>query len=150
MTERAISSNQVSTTGRLRPRFSWISDRLLATVFLSPTMLLLLFITIFPLIWSLYLSFTKYSVISDANTGPLWIGFKNYGNILMKRLKVQGFIVLDYIPRFAEAYRALTQLHGQGKLKWNLHQVDGLENAVKAVRMLYTGGNNGKLMVKVA
>jgi len=83
MAASTFPSGPVSTAeGRPRPRFSWISDRVLATMFLSPTMLLLLFITIFPLIWSLYLSFTKYSVISDANSGPLWIGFKNYGNIL--------------------------------------------------------------------
>ena len=89
-------------------------------------------------------------LISGYNADGRVPGPKNYGNILMKRLKVQGFIVLDYIPRYAEAYRALTQLHSQGKLKWNLHEVEGLENAVQAVRMLYTGGNNGKLMVKVA
>ena len=39
-------------------------------------MLLLLAIAIFPLIWSLYLSFTKFSVIKDANTGPTWIGLR--------------------------------------------------------------------------
>ncbi|MBX9715720.1 MAG: zinc-binding dehydrogenase, partial [Burkholderiaceae bacterium] len=89
-------------------------------------------------------------LISGYNADGRVPGPKNYGNILMKRLKVQGFIVLDYIPRYAEAYRALTQWHSQGKLKWNLHEVEGLENAVQAVRMLYTGGNNGKLMVKVA
>ncbi len=66
----------------LRSRLSWISDHLLAIAFLSPTMLLLLFITIFPLIWSLYLSFTKYSIIKDANTGPTWIGVANYSALL--------------------------------------------------------------------
>lgn len=44
-------------------------------------MLLLLLIAIFPLIWSLYLSFTKYSVIKDVN-GPTWIGFGNYARLL--------------------------------------------------------------------
>lgn len=50
-------------------------------IFLTPTMLLLLLIAIFPLIWSLYLSFTKYSVIQDVN-GPTWIGLKNYERLL--------------------------------------------------------------------
>jgi multiple sugar transport system permease protein len=45
-------------------------------------MILLLFITIFPLIWSLYLSFTQYSVIRDTTTGPQWVGFQNYSEIL--------------------------------------------------------------------
>jgi multiple sugar transport system permease protein len=45
-------------------------------------MILLLLIAIFPLIWSLYLSFTRYSVITDANTGPVWIGLQNYAELL--------------------------------------------------------------------
>ena len=67
---------------RVRPRFAWLSDRLLVWTFLTPTMLLLLLIAIFPLLWSLYLSFTKYSVIKDANTGPQWIGLKNFERLL--------------------------------------------------------------------
>ena len=70
------------TKPRLRPRFGWLSDRALATLFIAPTMLLLLAIAIFPLVWSLYLSFTKYSVIKDAAKGPLWIGLSNYGKLL--------------------------------------------------------------------
>jgi NADPH-dependent curcumin reductase len=81
--------------------------------------------------------------------GPV-AGPSHYSAILMKRLKVQGFIALDYIPRFAEAYRALTELHAHGKLKWRFHEVEGLENADKAVRLLYQGGNHGKLLIKVS
>jgi multiple sugar transport system permease protein len=68
---------------RLRPRFGWLSDGLLGTVFLSPTMILLLFITLFPLIWSLYLSFTSYGVIRDPSwTEAKWIGTQNYAELL--------------------------------------------------------------------
>src|SRR5438045_769988 len=69
-------------SGRLRPRFVWLNDRRLAAIFLTPTMLLLLLIAIFPLIWSLYLSFTQYSVIQDAATGPKWVGLQNYAQLL--------------------------------------------------------------------
>jgi multiple sugar transport system permease protein len=69
-------------SGRLRPRYTWLTDRLLAWLFLSPTMILLLLIAIFPLVWSLYLSFTKYSVIQDAATGPQWVGLQNYALLL--------------------------------------------------------------------
>jgi multiple sugar transport system permease protein len=65
---------------RVRPRFGWLSDRVLARLFLTPTMLLLLGIAIFPLIWSLYLSFTQYNVNRRAD--PVWIGFKNYERLL--------------------------------------------------------------------
>ncbi len=82
-------------------------------------------------------------------TGPV-AGPARYAAILMKRLRVQGFIIFDYIPRYAEAIRALTTLYHNGQLKWRLHEVDGLENADQAVRLLYQGRNQGKLLVKVA
>jgi len=66
----------------VRPRFAWLSDRTIVWAFLTPTMFLLLLIAVFPLIWSLYLSFTKFSVINDAATGPTWIGLKNYDRLL--------------------------------------------------------------------
>lgn len=66
----------------LQPRFSRLSDRWLAGIFLSPTMILLLFITIFPLIWSLYLSFHDWSVTRDALSAPIWVGTGNYNELL--------------------------------------------------------------------
>jgi len=65
----------------VRPRFGWLSDRALVRLFLTPTMLLLLLVAVFPLFWSLYLSFTKYSVIKDQN-GPTWIGLGNFDRLL--------------------------------------------------------------------
>ena len=88
-------------------------------------------------------------LISGYNADGKLPGLKNYSAVVMKRLKMQGYIILDYAARYGEAFRALTTLHHQDKLKWKLHQIDGLENAVKAVRMLYTGGNDGKLMVRI-
>ena len=85
MTTMADSSaaQETQPTSSLRPRFGWLSDRALATLFITPTMVLLLAIAIFPLIWSLFLSFTKFSVIKDADTGPVWIGVANYGRLLL-------------------------------------------------------------------
>lgn len=74
----------------------------------------------------------------------------SYPRILMKRLRVQGFIVLDYLHRYPEALRAMAVLHAAGKLRWRYHDVIGIEKAGAAVRMLYNGKNNGKLMVKIA
>lgn len=79
--ERAAVA-QPSEAGRLRPRFVWLTDRRLAALFLTPTLVLLLLIAIFPLIWSLYLSFTQYSVIQDAANGPQWVGLRNYAQLL--------------------------------------------------------------------
>ena len=65
-----------------KPRFSRLSDRWLAGLFLTPTLLLLLFITIFPLIWSLFLSFNEWSVTRNALNAPIWIGTQNYAELL--------------------------------------------------------------------
>jgi len=82
------------TNDKLRPRFAWLSDRLLINIFLWPTLLLLLFVTIFPLIWSLYLSFTEYSVIRDASwLEAEWVGFQNYGQLLQDEKLWTRFVV---------------------------------------------------------
>lgn len=57
-----------------------ISDRRIAQAFILPTIILLVLVNIFPLFYSLYLSFTDYSVI--ANEPPEWIAFENYEKIL--------------------------------------------------------------------
>ena len=74
----------------------------------------------------------------------------NYTQILMQRLKVQGFIAFDFVARYPEACRALAKLRHEGKLNWRYHDIEGLENAGHAVRMLFNGQNTGKLIVKVA
>jgi len=71
------------------------------------------------------------------------------GTILLKRLRVQGFIILDYASRFMEAATQLGQWKMFGKLKDRETIVEGLEKAPDAINMLFTGGNTGKLIVKV-
>jgi multiple sugar transport system permease protein len=85
LSREGVTAARTSAAGRLRPRFGWLSDRPLVWLFLSPTMILLLLIAIFPLIWSLYLSFTRYSVIKDSETGPVWIGLQNYAQLLSNK-----------------------------------------------------------------
>jgi len=72
----------LAQTNPVRLRFRWLTDRRLIALFLLPTMILLLLIAIFPPIWSLRLSFTDWSVISNANEAPVSIGFGNYGQAL--------------------------------------------------------------------
>ena len=60
-----------------RPAFS---DRGIANLFLLPTVLLLVGMNLFPLIWSLYLSFCKYE--ATANLAPQWLGGANYSSLL--------------------------------------------------------------------
>ena len=73
----------------------------------------------------------------------------SFATILMKRLRVQGFIVLDYAPRYKTAARVLGKWKLLGKLKDRETVVDGLEKAPEAINMLLSGGNTGKLIVKL-
>jgi len=75
-------------------------------------------------------------------------GLASFGTVLVKRLRVQGFIILDYASRFMEA---ATQLGRKmfGKLKDRETIVERLEKAPDAINMLFTGGNTGKLIVKL-
>lgn len=58
-----------------RPRRG-LSDYQVKMLFLLPTMVLLIAMNIFPLLWSLYLSFCDYSAIREEP--PRWAGLKNY------------------------------------------------------------------------
>jgi NADPH-dependent curcumin reductase CurA len=71
------------------------------------------------------------------------------GLMIVKRLKVQGFLILDYASRFQDAAMELGKWKMMGKLKDRQTVVEGIEKAPDAINMLFTGGNIGKLIVKV-
>jgi NADPH-dependent curcumin reductase CurA len=83
---------------------------------------------------------------NDAEPGP---GPRNITNIVTRRLLMQGFIVIDYLGRFAEAAMQLAVWAAEGKLKNRVQVVDGFLSAPTAVNMLFTGENTGKLVVKL-
>lgn len=58
-----------------------LSDRAIAWLFVSPTILLLLAINIFPLAWTVYLSFTNYKA-NRPNREIKWVGIRNYERVL--------------------------------------------------------------------
>ena len=57
------------------------SDKAIAWTFIAPTIFLLLAVNIFPLIWTIYLSFTNYRA-NRPNAEVKWIGTRNYERIL--------------------------------------------------------------------
>ena len=75
--ERAAASTPSSIARRIRS----FSDRSLAWVFVAPTIFLLLAINIFPLIWTIRLSFTNYRA-NRPNADVKFIGLRNYERIL--------------------------------------------------------------------
>ncbi len=65
----------------LAHRIRGLSDRAIAWWFITPTILLLLAINIFPLIWTIYLSFTNFR--ANRTTQELeWVGLTNYARVL--------------------------------------------------------------------
>jgi NADPH-dependent curcumin reductase CurA len=77
-------------------------------------------------------------------------GPKNLRVVLTQRLRVQGLIVFDWADRIAEAIRELTAWHRQGLLKLREDvREGGLDAFPTVLNLLYTGGNHGKLVLKV-
>src|SRR6266850_745311 len=66
------------------------------------------------------------------------------------RAKLEGFLVTDYSPRFAEGLRQLSAWFSQGKLKYAETIEEGLENAPRAFIGMLQGKNLGKQLVKVS
>jgi len=87
-------------------------------------------------------------MISGYNEGETSLG--NFMPLLMKRITLRGFIILDYVPRFMEGIIQLTQWLMEGKLKHTETIVDGLEHAPAALNRLFDGDKMGKLMIRVA
>ena len=70
-----------ATPAPLAQRMRGLSDRSIAWIFIGPTMLLLLAINIFPLIWTIKLSFTNFRA-NRPNAAPVDVGIDNYVSVL--------------------------------------------------------------------
>ncbi|KAF9048737.1 alcohol dehydrogenase [Panaeolus papilionaceus] len=77
-------------------------------------------------------------------------GLQSYMNLISQRAKIQGFILFDYIPEYPEALAELSRGLCSGAIKRKFHVVEGgIEQAPVALPMLFSGGNTGKLVVRV-
>jgi NADPH-dependent curcumin reductase len=79
-----------------------------------------------------------------AATGPA-----NYANLIIKRGRMEGFLILDYFDRLDAGRAEIAGWLGEGKIKSSEHIVEGLENAPDALNLLFTGGNTGKVIVQL-
>jgi multiple sugar transport system permease protein len=80
----------------VRPRFSWLSDRRLATLFVLPTLLILLFVGVYPLFWSLTASFTDRK-LNEPNAEIEYVGTENYEELLTDDRAWDRFVVTGRI-----------------------------------------------------
>jgi multiple sugar transport system permease protein len=81
MSKSAIDRAAEGTPPAVARRIKGLSDRAIAWIFVSPTIVILLAINIFPLIWTIWLSFTNYRV-NRPNNDVEFIGLRNYERIL--------------------------------------------------------------------
>ena len=89
-------------------------------------------------------------LISAYNATSVPEGPKNLRAVLTQRLRMQGLIVFDWANRIPEAIAQLGAWHKEGKLKIREDvREGGLEAFPDVLNLLYTGGNLGKLVLKV-
>jgi NADPH-dependent curcumin reductase CurA len=87
--------------------------------------------------------------ISTYNSDGPPPGPRNYLNLLVRRGRMEGFIILDYLDRFPAARLEVAGWIAEGKIKSSEHIVEGLERAPEALNLLFSGGNTGKVIVAV-
>ena len=78
-------------------------------------------------------------------TGPVGVP----GLLVVKRLRMEGFIVMDFADRDAEAERDLAAWSADGRLVVVEDVIEGLENAPRGLIGLLAGENRGKRMIRV-
>ncbi|MFB2551839.1 carbohydrate ABC transporter permease [Ensifer soli] len=81
LVDKAAVSAARGTPERLAARVRGLSDRAIAWIFITPAIVLLLAINIFPLIWAVYLSFTNYRA-NRPNAAVETVGLRNYERVL--------------------------------------------------------------------
>ena len=80
MSDIPVTRAASATPQRVARKIRGLSDRAIAWIFVGPTIFLLLAINIFPLIWTIRLSFTNFK--ANRNRPVEWIGTRNYERIL--------------------------------------------------------------------
>jgi NADPH-dependent curcumin reductase CurA len=88
-------------------------------------------------------------LISEYNSDSGKVGARNIWQLIVKRATMLGFLIADYVPRFAEGGMQIAQWIGEGKMRIDEDVQDGLENAHAAFMRLFSGENTGKLILKI-
>jgi NADPH-dependent curcumin reductase CurA len=87
--------------------------------------------------------------ISQYNLEESAPGPRNYYRIVAQRGRIQGFVILDYFHRSAEAVRDLAAWADRGDITWEVDVQRGFENAPQTLQRLYTGANFGKQLLEL-
>ncbi len=88
-------------------------------------------------------------LISAYNAQKPVPGPYQFSQVLMKRLSIQGFIIMDYAARMPEAMKELGSWIANGSLRSRETIVEGFEKLPDSLNMLFSGENIGKLVLQV-
>lgn len=87
-------------------------------------------------------------MISEYNS-PERVGIRNLWQVLAQEATIHGYLLLDYIPRFAEAGEVMAKWMQEGRLRTDEDIQHGLENAYEVFMRLFSGANTGKQILKI-
>jgi NADPH-dependent curcumin reductase CurA len=87
--------------------------------------------------------------ISGYNATEPVPGPSNLMNVITNRARMEGFIVLDYMPRAGEAIAQLLDWIGAGELRFQVDVQEGFDNIPDTLQRLFTGANLGKQLLKI-
>ncbi|KNE84374.1 NADP-dependent oxidoreductase [Streptomyces fradiae] len=89
--------------------------------------------------------------ISQYNNETPVSGPSNYLSLLVRRARMEGFVVFDYAKRYAEAAQEIAGWIGDGRLKVKEHVVKGtVDDFPETLQMLFRGENVGKLVLELS
>jgi NADPH-dependent curcumin reductase CurA len=75
--------------------------------------------------------------------------FRFIARIIAARIRLKGFLVFDYMPRFPEFYAEMGPWLADGTVKSRETVVDGLDHTLDAFLGLFSGQNTGKMLVRL-
>ena len=87
--------------------------------------------------------------ISQYNLAEPELATRNVGLLIQKQARMEGFLVFNFAHRHEHARQRMAEWIRSGELRYKEDVVEGLENAPQAFIGMMTGGNFGKLLVKV-
>lgn len=70
-------------------------------------------------------------------------------HLLVKRARMEGFVIFDHADRYADATAQLRTWIAQGDLTWREDILDGIESCPDALAGLYRGENDGKRLIRL-
>jgi NADPH-dependent curcumin reductase CurA len=80
---------------------------------------------------------------------PVPTALRRERDVLVKRLRHEGFIIFDHVSRFQAVIQQLALWVKEGKLEFAEDIEDGLDRAPHALAGLYRGENRGKKIIRI-